>query len=108
MLQKSFGSLRFKLTDIRILLHMQAHFDHVAAMAEVQKLSGAKVYSTEDDTPLLESGGKTDPYVGTHNFFVPVHVDRRLRDGETIQLGGSTLKVILTPGHTPGSVSYML
>ena len=108
MLRKSIESLGFKLSDIKILTHMQAHFDHVAAMAEMQRLTGAKVYSTVADTPILESGGKTDPYNGTDHAFAPVHVDRRLKDGETIALGGSELKVVLTPGHTPGSVSYWL
>lgn len=108
MLRKSIESLGFKLTDIKILTHMQAHFDHVAAMAEMQKLTGAKVYSTEADTPILESGGKTDPYNGRDHAFAPVHVDRRLKDGDTIALGGSELKVVLSPGHTPGSVSYSL
>jgi metallo-beta-lactamase class B len=35
-----------------------------------------------------------------------VKVDRRLKDGEVVSLGGTQLRVILTPGHTRGSVSY--
>src|SRR3954453_7313072 len=38
MLRKSIESRGFKLSDIKILTHMQAHFDHVAAMAEMQRL----------------------------------------------------------------------
>ncbi|MBC7928636.1 MAG: MBL fold metallo-hydrolase, partial [Bryobacteraceae bacterium] len=36
----------YKLEDVKILLTMQAHYDHVAGLAEIQKLTGAKVYAT--------------------------------------------------------------
>lgn len=106
LLRKSFQDLGFRLEDVKILLNMQAHFDHVAAMAEVQKISGAKVYATEADAPVLEDGGKSDPYFGAGAHFAPVKVDRRLKHGDTIRLGTVELKVISTPGHSRGSVSY--
>ena len=37
----------------------------------------------------------------------PIRPTRRLRDGERIELGGRTLEVLLTPGHTPGSLSLL-
>jgi metallo-beta-lactamase class B len=106
LLQESFRSLGFKLQDIRILLNMQAHYDHVAAMAEVQKISGAAVYATSADTPVLEDGGKSDPHLGPEYRFARLKVNRRLRDGDIVSLGGVDLKVILSPGHTMGSSSY--
>jgi metallo-beta-lactamase class B len=106
LLRESFRSLGFRLEDVKILLTMQAHYDHVAAMAEVKKLSGAKVFITEQDAPVVESGGKSDPYLGVQNPYAPFTVDRRLRDGDVVSLGATELKVILTPGHTRGSVSY--
>jgi metallo-beta-lactamase class B len=98
MMRESAQKLGFKLEDIKLLLNMQAHFDHVAAMAEIQELSRAKVLSTEADAPALEEG----------RDFPAVKVDRRIKDGESIQLGGTEIKVILTPGHTQGSVSYSM
>lgn len=89
---------------IRILLTNQAHFDHLGGFAEMQRLTGAKVYATAGDAPEMEDGGATDP-AGLGRF-APVKVDRVLKDGEVIRLGGLALKVISTPGHTPGSVSY--
>jgi len=106
LIRASVEKLGFALRDVKILLTMQAHFDHVAAFSEIQKLSGARVYATEKDAPLLESGAKTDPYNGGRNAFTPVKVDRRLKDGEVIAIGTTKLRVVLTPGHTPGSVSY--
>jgi len=108
LLRDSFQKLGFRLEDVKILLNMQAHFDHVAAMAEVRKISGAKVFATEADAPALEDGGKSDPVFGERARFAPVPVDRRLKDGDTIRLGDVTLKVISTPGHSRGSVSYQM
>ena len=91
---------------IHILLTNQAHFDHVGGFSGMKQLTGAKVWATAGDAPLLESGGAADP--GGLGTYAPVKVDRVLRDGETIVLGGLRLKVIGMPGHTPGSASYEL
>jgi metallo-beta-lactamase class B len=106
LIRESFRKLGFRLEDVKILLTMQAHYDHVAAMNEIRKITGAKVYITEADAPVLEDGGKSDPFLGPEYRFAPVAVDRRLKDGDVVSLGGTELKVVLTPGHTRGSVSY--
>jgi metallo-beta-lactamase class B len=92
--------------DIRILLTNQAHFDHVGGFNAMQRATGAQVWATAGDAPLLESGGAADP--GAFERYLPVKVDRVLKDGETLALGGNRLKVLSTPGHSPGSVSYEL
>ncbi|MBN9658923.1 MAG: subclass B3 metallo-beta-lactamase [Acidobacteria bacterium] len=108
LLNQSIEKLGFHLKDVKILLNMQAHFDHVAAMEEVRKLSGAKVYATEADAPIMEDGGHSDPAFGPEAYFAPIHVDRRLKDGEVIRLGATALTVVSTPGHSKGSVSYTM
>lgn len=108
LIKKSVEDLGFEYSDIKVLLTMQAHFDHVAAMATVQKETGAQVWATPEDAKLLESGGATDYLFGPKPSFAPVHVDRRLEDGEILKLGDLEVKVIFTPGHTFGSSSYSL
>lgn len=56
--------LGFRFSDIKVLLTMQAHFDHVAAFAGIAKLTGAQVYATEADAGIIEDGGKSDPWLG--------------------------------------------
>lgn len=102
----SVRSLGIDPKDIRILLTNQAHFDHVGGFAALQRLTGAKVFATAGDAPLLEDGGASDP-AGLPGF-ARVKVDRVLKDGETIRLGDLALEVVATPGHTPGSVSYQM
>lgn len=108
LLRASVEKLGFQMKDIKILLNMQAHFDHVAAMEEVRKLTGAQVYATEADAPIMADGGKSDPYLGPDYGFAPIHVDKVLKDGEVIRLGPIALTVLTTPGHSKGSVSYLM
>lgn len=102
----SIRALGFDPKDIRILLTNQAHFDHVGGFAEMQQRTGATVYATAADAPLLRDGGASDP--GGLSTFAPMKVDHELKDGDVITLGDLALTVIATPGHTPGSVSYQM
>ncbi|MGJ5815767.1 subclass B3 metallo-beta-lactamase [Paludibaculum fermentans] len=108
LLRQSIEKLGFHLKDVKILLNMQAHFDHVAAMEEVRKITGAKVYATEADAPIMEDGAHSDPAFGPESYFTPIHVDRRIKDGEVIKLGATALTVVTTPGHSKGSVTYTM
>ncbi len=103
-------SLGFKFADIRLLLTMQAHFDHTAAMAEIKQLTGAQVWATEDDARVLRDGGASDAHFGQciEFRFPPVTVDKILADQEVIELGDLRLVTHAHPGHTEGSSSYSL
>jgi len=107
LIKNSVESLGFKLQDTTILLTMQAHNDHVAAMAEMKRFTHAKLLATAGDAALLEDGGKSDFVLKDPKFrFDPVKVDSIIKDGQKIVLGGTELTVHLHPGHTRGSVSY--
>lgn len=109
MITKNIETLGFKVTDIKILLTTQAHYDHVGAMAEIKKLSGAQLWAHEKDARMLEDGGQSDYELGVNGMtFAPVTVDRHLRDGDEINLGNMRLTLLHHPGHTPGSASYRM
>jgi len=102
--------LGFKLSDVKILLATHAHGDHVAGLAELKRLTGAQMWMSEADAVLLEDGGASDFRFGDGRTqsFEPVRVDRRLKDQDTIALGGVTLTAHHHAGHTKGATSFTL
>ena len=108
MIRKNIESVGFRLEDVKILLTMQSHWDHTAALAEIKQITGAKMWATEDDARVLEDGGVSDPHFGGKQSFKPVKVDRIIKDGEVIKLGDIRLTTVLTPRHTEGSSSYTM
>lgn len=107
-IQAGIQQLGFKLSDVKILTATHGHFDHVAGLAELQRLTHAQVVISEPDAELLESGGKADFRFGDDPGarFEPVHVDRHLKNGDRIELGGVVLTAHLHPGHTKGATSF--
>jgi metallo-beta-lactamase class B len=108
LIRDSIQKLGFHLRDVKILLNGQAHFDHVAGQAALQKWTGAKIYSSARDAGVLESGGKTDPRFGKEWTYPPVKVDHIVEDGEKVTLGGVTLVAHMTPGHTTGCTTWTM
>ena len=102
--------LGFKMADVKILLATHAHGDHVAGLAELKRLTGARMMMSEADSVLLEDGGISDFRFGDGRTpsFEAVKVDRRLKDQDKIELGGVTLTAHHHPGHTKGATSFTL
>jgi len=95
----SVAQLGFAFTDVKILLGTHAHGDHQEGDALVKELTGAQVMAMAEDVPALRAiapGGKPHP------------VDRVLRDGETVTLGGTSLVAHLTAGHTRGCTTWTM
>jgi hydroxyacylglutathione hydrolase len=89
---------------IEIIILTHGHYDHWGAVEEVRQRTGASVAMHGDDIYLLSDDvSNVAAMFGTHGTFIP---DRLLCARELIDLGnGSSLEVIHTPGHTPGSIS---
>lgn len=100
--------LGFKLSDVKFLLNTQAHYDHAAGLAELKRLTKAKMVASLLDKKGLEDGDKNDFAWGDKYAFEPVKVDRTIADGESISLGGVRVKAVITPGHTPGATMWMM
>jgi metallo-beta-lactamase class B len=109
-IKASVEQLGFKITDTKILTATHGHFDHVAGMAELKRMTGARLLVSEQDKELLESGGKADFRFGDTPGarFDPVTVDATFKDSDTISLGGTVLTAHLHPGHTKGATSFTL
>ena len=108
MIRDGIVKLGFQPRDVKILLNSQAHFDHVAGQAEMQRLTGAKIYSSQKEVDVLESGGKADTRFGRDHTYPAVKVDHVVHDLEKVTLGGVTVVAHLTPGHSIGCTTWTL
>ena len=109
-IRASVEKLGFKWADTKILLDGQAHFDHMAGAAQILRETGAKNMVMEGDADVVESAGRTDflAAIGAVPPFPPAKVDRILKDGDRVELGGVTLTAHKTAGHTPGCTTWNL
>ncbi|MSP94433.1 MAG: subclass B3 metallo-beta-lactamase [Alphaproteobacteria bacterium] len=99
VIAKSVADLGFRFADTKILLGNHAHGDHQEGDALVKQMTGAQVVAMQEDLPALQAmkpGGKEHP------------VDRVIRDGDTVTLGGMTLTAHLTAGHTRGCTTWTM
>src|SRR5690349_5109408 len=58
-IKKNIETLGFKFPETKILLTTQVHYDHVGAMAEIKKITGAQIMVDEKDAPVLADGGSS-------------------------------------------------
>jgi metallo-beta-lactamase class B len=101
-------TLGFQLSDVKVLINSHAHIDHGGGMAQLKMDTGAKLVAMAQDAPYFENGGHNDVLFGDRSTFPPVHVDRVIHDGDTVELGDTTMTAHLTPGHTPGNTTWTM
>jgi metallo-beta-lactamase class B len=107
-IKSNIEALGFTFADTKILLITHAHYDHVGAIADIKKMTHAKLMADEKDAEVLATGGTVDYELGKYGItFKPVTADRLLHDGDTISLGSMQLVVLHHPGHTKGSCSFL-
>jgi glyoxylase-like metal-dependent hydrolase (beta-lactamase superfamily II) len=92
--------------SVEAILHTHTHFDHVGCTAELQKASGAGASIHAGDRFLYEI---VPVQAGMFGFEAPAmaDVDDGLVDGRTFRAGDIEIGVLHTPGHTPGSCSFV-
>src|SRR5260370_40762875 len=92
------------VTPTRIIA-THTHFDHVLGVDGVRKPSKTPFLIHRDDLPMLRSmQSRVRQFMG---FEVPPppKVDGYLKDGDSFKVGDETIRVLHTPGHSPGSIS---
>ncbi|KXL53934.1 putative metallo-hydrolase [Anaerotignum neopropionicum] len=93
------------LTPTHILL-THGHYDHIGAVAAVKEQYGCKVIAGKDEIRVL-----TDPAVNCSVFCggeITVFPDELVSDGDSITVGDMKFEVLFTPGHTEGSLCYII
>lgn len=111
MITASIRKLGFKPEDIRYIIIGHAHTDHAGAVAYMKQLAPqARFAVMREDVQAMEDGGQDDFHYGRDwriMGFPPAKVDRVLRDGDVIELGGVRLTARHTPGHTRGATTWI-
>lgn len=86
------------------VLLTHGHFDHIGAVASLQKTYSIPVCAMAEEQELLQDAQKN--LSGLYGKPVTVQADRFFRDKETVQLAGFLFQVLYTPGHTVGGCCY--
>ena len=103
-IERRLNEHELKLKTI-VLTHV--HFDHMLALEELRKDTGAPLAVGEEDAPAL-----LNPDLSMMRTFAGVNFPCKpaeilLREGDTLTVGKSELKVLHTPGHTLGSLCLL-
>lgn len=101
-------SLGFRIEDVKLIVNSHVHFDHAGGIAELQRLSGARVVASSWSAAVLRRGGvgADDPQQGVIEGIQPVANVETLRDREKLRVGDVELTAHITPDHTPGGTSW--
>jgi glyoxylase-like metal-dependent hydrolase (beta-lactamase superfamily II) len=78
-------------THLRYILMTHADGDHVQALKEIKQKTGAPIGAHADTS-----------------WNMPIPPDFEITDGDEITFGNVTVKALYTPGHSPGSVSFLV
>ncbi len=92
---------------IQRIIHTHAHVDHLGGTYAIQKATHSEILFHQDDLPLFEHL-ESQALMFELEIEPPSKVDKFIGEGDAISCGMYTLRVIHTPGHSPGSVCFYL
>jgi glyoxylase-like metal-dependent hydrolase (beta-lactamase superfamily II) len=92
--------------ELEAILVTHCHFDHIGAVAPVAEATGAPVYISEIEAPVLANVMQwVPPGFGP---FESHQAEHTLKGGEKLELAGFEIDVLFTPGHSPGHLTFSL
>jgi metallo-beta-lactamase class B len=104
----SIRTLGFRVEDVKLILNSHAHYDHAGGIAELQRLSGARVAASPWAAEVMRKGVvlRDDPQFGILPAVARVANVETFVEGKPLHVGPIAITPHLTPGHTPGGTSW--
>jgi glyoxylase-like metal-dependent hydrolase (beta-lactamase superfamily II) len=112
-LKQQMTSLGLDWRRVRAILLTHVHGDHSGGAQHLRTATGAKVYAGKGDAAVLRAGQPREAFFSTFLMPaevspVPTSVDVELNDEQVITVGEVRFRALATPGHTPGSMCYLM
>ena len=93
---------------LKYALQTHMHFDHIWGLSFIEETYGLKpLCHAADESIYRDAPEMTTMFRLSMNWNLPA-IERYLNEGETLQLGDTVIKVLHTPGHTPGGLSFYI
>jgi glyoxylase-like metal-dependent hydrolase (beta-lactamase superfamily II) len=100
--------IRARELRLEWILNTHGHYDHVVNNAYFKRETGAPLAIHPADVPFLEGMEQQARWMGIPHREDSPPPDRLLREGEEIEVGSLRLRVVHTPGHSPGGVAFLV
>jgi hydroxyacylglutathione hydrolase len=100
------AELNTRAWTLRDIWLTHAHIDHIIGVGPVHAATGAPIHLHPLDRPIYNALPQYGAWVGMQ-LQQPPAPDRELRPGQVLRVGGFEFTVRFTPGHSPGSVSFL-
>ena len=100
-------TLKHHNLQLKLIIDTHGHFDHVDANQPLKEATGAKIAIHEADAQMLDKPSAEAMFF-TGNRLRISQADILLKENDILTFGQYRLKVLHTPGHTPGGISLVL
>ena len=105
-IQKIVNELQNDGIKVEFILNTHGHFDHISGETKAQNLYNLPIYMHKNDIPLVERMDEQMMMWDLPATDDEIEITKTIEDGEIIELGELKIKVLHTPGHTPGGVGF--
>lgn len=112
LLRSQMAELGLDWKRVRAVLLTHVHGDHSGGAEWLRDATGAKIYAGEGDVAALQNGKSREAFFSTYYMpdttLHPTTIDVPLKGEEILDFGDVRITCLAMPGHTPGSVCYLL